>query len=520
MPENKDYFVEDLIKSSESILKDLEEIDEKDGLIPDPVEEKIKLDKQKEEINSIDIISGLRTDGYVDVCVSTDEMTATCNFYPPSEGEGFSGSEEGRPIELESVEKILETKGIVTGINWDAVNSAIFKCNTERVPINDVVVAKGRQPKDEIPAHLEIDRGLLENSKKLDMDRQRIDYREISPFILVKKGDILAHVVSKVPGALGETVTEKSVPYKTAKIKVLKPGKNVTLKDGYAIAACDGRFILGEETFAVSEVLEVRGDVDYHTGNINFPGDVVIYGTVKYGFKVKAGGSVYCQQTLDASEVICGGDLTVNYGVIGKNKGVVKVKGNITTKFIENCYMEAGGNINVATSILNSVVHSLKEVVLGEKGIIVGGKIFAANGVEAAQVGTRVGPKTEIHCGIDFSVQQKLEWIRDKNIELALKLRQTDIKIKSTESEELKAKLSQVRDKLMAGIHKLNLASASLVNYLDKNEDAMVKVRRNVFPGVYIEICHISYIVACEMHACMFKLDKKSGRVVIENIKS
>jgi len=519
LSKDRDYFIEDLIKSSESILKDLEEIDEKGGLLPNSVEEKINLDKQKEEINSIDIISGLKADGYVEISISPDEMTAVCDFYPPSEGEGFAGSEEGKPIELESVEKIIEAKGIVTGINWDAINSAIFKCNTERIPVNDVVIAKGSPPKDEIPAHLEIEKELLGDTKNLDMDQRRIDYREVSPFVLVKKGDLLARVVPGVPGILGETVAGKSVPYKTAKIKTLKPGKNVTLKDEYALASCDGRFIKTEDSFAVSEVLEVRGDVDYHTGNIDFPGDVVIYGMVKYGFKVKAGGSVYCQQTLDASEVICGGDLTVNHGIIGKNKGVVKVKGSINAKFIENCYVEAGGNINVATSILNSVVHSLKEVILGEKGIIVGGKTFAANGVEAAQIGTSVGPKTEIHCGIDFSVQQKLEWIRDKNIELAMKLKQTDIKIKASRLEKLKAELSQVREKLMAGIHKLNLVSASLVNYLDKNEDAGVTARRNIFPGVYIEICHISYIVTREMHACTFKLDKISGRVVIENVR-
>jgi len=516
---SKDYILEDLIRNSENLLRGLEQIDEENGFLPEPVEQEIKKDVQEEEINSIDINSNLKADGYVEISVSQDEMTATGDFFPPSEGEGFTGFEEGRPIELEAVELIVRTKGIVTGILWDSISEAIFKCNTERVPVNDVIIARGKQPKNEIPAHLEIEKNLLEDPGKADTKRLRIDYREISPFVLVEKGDVLARIVPKVPGTLGETVTGKSVPFKTEKIKIVKPGKNVILDKGYARASCNGRFIVTEEGFFVSEVLEIQGDVDYHTGNIDFPGDVIIYGTVKDGFKVKSGGSVYCQRTLDASEVICRGDLIVNHGIIGKKKGVVKVNGKITAKFIENCYVEAGGSITVSTSILNSIVHSLGEIIMGEKGIVVGGKLFAQNGVKAAQIGTRVGPKTEIHCGIDFSIQQKLEWIRDKNIELAVKLQQVDTKIKASATEELKVKLGTVRDRLMKGIHKLNLASSSLVNYLDKDEDAKVVVFRSAYPGVYIEICHISYILAREMHACSFKLDKTIGRVVVESIK-
>ena len=41
----------------------------------------------------------------------------------------------------------------------------------------------------------------------------------------------------------------------------------------------------------------------------------------------------------------------------------------------------------------------------------------------------------------------------------------------------------------------MNAAARGLVQKLDKNERAEVSVRETVFPGTYIEICHVSHIV-------------------------
>jgi hypothetical protein len=41
-----------------------------------------------------------------------------------------------------------------------------------------------------------------------------------------------------------------------------------------------------------------------------------------------------------------------------------------------------------------------------------------------------------------------------------------------------------------------------------------VSVREVVFPGTYIEICHISYFVNKPRRSIAFRLDKTSGKVV------
>jgi hypothetical protein len=39
-------------------------------------------------------------------------------------------------------------------------------------------------------------------------------------------------------------------------------------------------------------------------------------------------------------------------------------------------------------------------------------------------------------------------------------------------------------------------------------------VRETVFPGTYIEICHVSHIVGKPLRAVTFRLDKAKGKIV------
>jgi uncharacterized protein (DUF342 family) len=149
---------------------------------------------------------------------------------------------------------------------------------------------------------------------------------------------------------------------------------------------------------------------------------------------------------------------------------------------------------------------------MGERGIITGGIVKAQNGVLAAQIGTERGPRTEIHCGIDFKVEQKLVWIRDRNISLALKLREIDSKMKS--NAKVREVLAPLRERIRASIHQLNENARALVTGLDRNEGAVVSVRGNVYPGTYIEICHVSHFVTRPLRFCNFQLDKAQGKIV------
>jgi hypothetical protein len=142
--------------------------------------------------------------------------------------------------------------------------------------------------------------------------------------------------------------------------------------------------------------------------------------------------------------------------------------------------------------------------------------VYAQNGIVVSQIGTDAGPRTEVYCGIDYTVQRKLTWIRDRNIELAMKLKQVEKRLGGGSAEP---SLLALQGKIKAAIHKLNEAAKSLVNGLDKNEAATVVVNGFIVHGSYIEICHIPYLVTSTMSHVRFHLDKANGIVAFEKLR-
>jgi uncharacterized protein (DUF342 family) len=242
----------------------------------------------------------------------------------------------------------------------------------------------------------------------------------------------------------------------------------------------------------------------------------MVAGEVKRGFKIKAGGSLYCNRVVDATEAVCGGDLITNQGILGRGSGVVKAGGGLQARFIENCYVEANKTVSISTGCLNSLVHTLESVDAGAKGLIVGGVIMAQNGVSTGQLGSASGTHTELKCGINYTVSKKLAWIRDRNVALALKLKEVERVISG--GKEGEPKLADFRGKLKAAIHRLNEAARVLVMELANNESASVVVFNTVHPGTCIEICNIPYIVERPQTHVVFSLDKKNGKVVCNKL--
>jgi uncharacterized protein (DUF342 family) len=447
-------------------------------------------------------------DGRVEVRISEDRMTAFASFFPPRGA--------GQTLELSGVQYLLEARGVRSGIDWDTVRSSIQACNTTRKALADVEIAHGTRPSDEINSHVEIEPALLAKDPPQNPDAQTVDFKSLSPFRFVKRGDVLARVVARREGVTGTDVTGVAIAYSKSARRSLRPGRNALTEGDTVVAGCDGKFVAAEDSFWVNEVLEIPGDVDYSTGHIDFPGDVVVQGQIKQGFKVKAGGSLTCDKTIDATEVECGGDLVTNGGILGRVQSTVKAGGQIRAKFIENCCVEAGGDVVVGTGCLNSVVNTLGSVATGSKGVIIGGRICAQKGVTAFQIGSSTGVRTEICCGEDYRARQKLAWIKQRNAELSAKLKEVESSLAVREKGN--PRFIEMRDKLKAAIQKMSDSAKGLTASLAGSKDAAVVARGDLHLGVLVEICRIPFPVAKPMGSVRLVLDKSSLVVSAERL--
>lgn len=495
-----DEILEDLIKSAEEALKEAEALDLPPGSSPAV---------RQDDAAAIEIPDGGETDGRCELGVSGDGMTALAHFLPPSG--------KGEPFGLPAFEDLLASNGIRFGLDMAAVREAILRCATERVPVTGITAARGKQPEDEVSAYIVVEPGLLEPQRKTD-GREAVDHKASSPFSIVRKGDVLARMIPRREGVMGTDVHGSAIPYGFNRVEYPKPGKNTSWSgEGTVIAECDGRFLTQKDTFLVNMVLDVAGDADYSTGHIEFPGDVLIRGEIKSGFRVQAGGSIWCAKVVDATDVSCAGDLVTNQGILGRGKGSVHAGGGVKARFIENCLVEAGGKVEIHVGCLNSTVRTLDRIEMGPSGVIIGGTVSALHGVAATQIGSPSGTRTDVQCGTDYVVQKKILLVRDRNLAAAFKLK--NLEQLAAAGRVAGVRLDALRERLKDAIARLNEAARTLVGSLDGDESAEISVRGTAYTGTSIEICHVPYVVSAPMAHVRFRLDKAKGRIVADRIR-
>ncbi|MHB8073757.1 FapA family protein [Desulfosporosinus fructosivorans] len=123
---------------------------------------------------------------------------------------------------------------------------------------------------------------------------------------LVNEGTILARKIPGMLGIQGQDVLGKVFPVMAVKDFQFRLKKNVYLsEDGLeVVAACAGQPVrIDERTYSVENVFVHNQDVDLATGSIEFPGDVLIQGSVQDGLRIIAGGRLEIKGSVSHAEI-------------------------------------------------------------------------------------------------------------------------------------------------------------------------------------------------------------------------
>ncbi len=460
----------------------------------------MRISPRNAENRSVD--SNIKVDANLEISIPEDGMAAYANLYP-----AFGGGEE---LRLEQVQEVLKEEGVVYGVKEDALKEALDRCNRNHHRLDHILIAQGREPETGISSHLKLRRRFFnKHHKRADLSILKVDYKAESPFILVKEGERIGRRVEAKPGKPGMTVRGEEIPAEEREMVDFIPGKNVVEKQGQLLAGCPGHFTLQDNTFGVSQVLQLEGNVDYHTGHISFPGDVIIPGLIKDGFRVAAGGSVFCKETLDASEVLARGDLIIDQGIIGRKTGLVRVVGRVESQFIENCTVEAKGGVHVVSSIVNSRILSLGRVDMGESSRILGGEIVAEQGLSVQDLGSDSSPAAVIKAGYSFVEGRRLESLKQRQGVLRKKIEKVNRIIRYRSGRDVQ----RLKEQMEASLEELGSQMEAVMGRLYSGEGAEVVVNGRTAAGSVIEICHTSYLVKEPLEHVRFVLNKASGTV-------
>ena len=408
-----------------------------------------------------------------------------------------------KPLTPEDARKAMSEAGVTTGIKEDVLK----KIFDENLFDQEMLVAEAIPPEDGLDSEIEFYFKYKQKLEPSEDKEGRIDYKDVSFLTNVNKGDQLCRRHPPTPGEPGTTVTGKPIPPKAGMDHKLPIGNNTDVSSSdpdLLIASTSGcvSYDIRYHKVEVQPNLEIKGDVDYNTGNIDFIGSLLVKGDVKAGFKVKVAGDLEVGGCVEDAELQAKGDILIKKGFIGRGKGLIRCEGDVTIKYVQGQQVFCEGDLNLGGELMHCQAHVGGNVyITSRKGAIIGGSIQAQGSIEATQIGNENYTQTEIAAGYDYILVKQLEEINDelKKIEENQEKIIKGLKTLAQMKTQLKGKLPPEQEALFGRMQEtlkqypkqkaeLEEEKKRLETEIEKRREAFVKVTKRLYPGVKIII--------------------------------
>lgn len=278
--------------------------------------------------------------------ISEDKMYAYVRFYAPSVG--------GEVTTYDEFMRDMRMRDICYGVKSETIKALYEQGQKEYC--TDILVAEGEPPRHGTDAYIEYFFNTDLNVKPALNEDGSVDFFHLNTVCGCSKGEMLARIVPADEGDPGHNVYGNLIRPRNVKRVTLKYGMNIQLsEDKLSISSMvDGHVTLVDDKVFVSNILELE-NVDSSTGNIDYEGSVEVRGNIMANFEVRARGDIVVRGVVEGARLIAGGDIIIQRGANGMNKGVLASKGNVVSKFLENITVSAAGYVS-SESILHSVV--------------------------------------------------------------------------------------------------------------------------------------------------------------------
>jgi uncharacterized protein (DUF342 family) len=347
----------------------------------------------------------------------------------------------------------------------------------------------------------------IKNPKPIVDKDGNVDHYEMKLINHVQAGDWMGERIEPTPGIPGTSVKEEEIKPIPGKQEPLNYDRT-TIQEIYdntktvLYARQDGAVTMLGDKISVSNYLNIEGDVDYSTGNIEFDGYVSVKGTVQDGFSVIASKDIEINSPMGVGNVksimSTEGRVYIAGGISCKKDVKITAARDIYVKFSENAVLSCEGSLHIGYYCQNSVLVA-KEVVLDStNGRINGGHVLAQYRVIAPEIGSDIEKRTTIEVQ-GFSREQLLqdmESILKKISEYKLR-RETlkneinILKAKENPSVNEKIQINSHTDSLVEIYEKLKnieLDRKNIAEYLKAKGEGEIKVSKSVKPNVTLII--------------------------------
>jgi len=427
------------------------------------------------------------------------------------------------PVPLAEVEREIAAAGVVEGVMQDRVQGAVALCRSRGSLPRPVRIAEGKAPVPGVPSRFELGMDLARRAGSMNLESHQIDYRERGGVCNVSAGQVLGFKISGIPGQAGMGVDGKPVPPPGGDESKAKVGEGVVsgeTKEGRTVltAEIDGILRqLPDGELVVLEELEIDGDVDMDTGNLDVNGSLVIHGSVRAGFRVTARRHLTVDTTIEGARVEAGGSVDVGRGILGGSEGEVIAGGSVRFTFGQNATIRCRGDVVLESDTRSRIEAGGKIVAREGGGHLIGGFYWAGKGVTVRELGSPQGVPTVVVVGSDPALIRELSRVRKELANLRARTNRgperADLALDPERAKDVRAAM-RVRLELGEAEAQLERREAELVAALQLDDLPNVRVDGNVYPGVEIRILDAHLFIDQPGPGGLYRLDPQSGKIV------
>jgi uncharacterized protein (DUF342 family) len=389
----------------------------------------------------------------------------------------------------------------------DGVIDDIYKHLQKNEKVVDRRIAKGT------PAVDGADGKILLLYKKFtpqpEVKEDRKGYAELTELHLfdnVTKGQIVGRVYPPKSGTDGLDALGAKIPAKVG--KPIKPSTDstVTLKEQTTseqpyqtiVAEEDGFLMEDAGKISIKPELTISGDLDFHYGNIDFIGKVIVGGDVLQGLNIKAAKGIEVKGSIRGGSLICmGGDIVVKGYVYGGKDSRIICGKSFSCTVAQEIHAEIAGDILIHKEAVDCMLRS-ETTIYVKDGQLVGGECYAVCGVEAKFLGNQANKETIINFCSDVESHTDYSRLIAKidSHDKAKKLLEMHLGPLATNPSRIQLLRSPHREKMQSLYTKLQEVERSRISLKAEQKTMLEKARSNqVIRANYLAVCNEGVLI-------------------------
>lgn len=357
-------------------------------------------------------------------------------------------------------------------------------------------------------------------------DEEESTLEDELPLINIRKGTLIGRRLdeeevktqSRTTNLYGVDVYRPTIFFKLGKLTEENEEREI-------VASEDGQLLVSLKSVEVHDTYEIKDLDDWDVGaTLKFIGTVKIGQNIIEHFDIEAGKAITINGSSEVANLTAGTEILVKEGIVGQGEAKIRARDLVKAQYINQAEVFCEQNCEFSAGSFHSDVECHGKLSV-EKGPIIGGHNYGANGIVVKHLGGVSGVITRVSAGFNEDVALRLDNVRHqikagkermgaimKNLKVFTMNPQKLAYLSSKEKEELRESNEKLKDLKIDLKKKIAWMEAHDIQLV---ENAKITVTGIIYPGTHIKINNYALEIKTEMKRHSFRADQDAGCIVM-----